>query len=225
MNELYLVKIQPQTSITLPEAEYLLEKNAITHPIQQLNWEQFHYSPKVAFRIAHTGDRIWLKYYVCEKYIRAMETRINGRVHKDSCVEFFISFDKENYYNFEFNCIGIAHVAYGSGRSKRKFVNTQLIEKIEIQSSLGNKPFDTRSGDFTWEMMIRIPIECFAFSDVKNLSNLSGSANFYKCGDATTEPHYLSWNSIETDNPDFHRPDFFGKVFFPDLSPSNLVRS
>lgn len=142
MNELYLVKIQPQTSVTLLEAEYLLEKNAITHPIQQLNWEQFHYSPKVAFRIAHTGDRIWLKYYV------------------------------------------------------------------------SNKPFDTQSGDFTWEMMIRIPIECFAFSDVKNLSNLSGSANFYKCGDATTEPHYLSWNSIETDNPDFHRPDFFGKVFF-----------
>ena len=38
--------------------------------------------------------------------------------------------------------------------------------------------------------------------------------NFYKCASATSEPHYLSWNPILTDKPDFHRPDFFGDIYF-----------
>ena len=41
--------------------------------------------------------------------------------------------------------------------------------------------------------------------------------NFYKCGDKQVEPHYLSWNPVLTDNPDFHRPEYFGKVIFEDM--------
>ena len=214
MNQLYIIKIDASESITLAEAENLLERKAISHPIQVLNWLKFSYSPKVSFRIAHTGDEIWLKYYVMEEHVRALETRINGGVYKDSCVEFFISLDGKNYYNFEFNCIGIVHLAYGPGRSKRQFVDTRLIEEIEIRSTLGNEPFDTRSGYFEWEMMIRIPIKCFVFSNIEDLRNVKGSANFYKCGDETTIPHYLSWNSIKTGNPDFHRLEYFGQLFF-----------
>jgi len=33
-------------------------------------------------------------------------------------------------------------------------------------------------------------------------------ANFYKCGDELPLPHYLSWNPIYTETPDFYRPDF-----------------
>ena len=36
--------------------------------------------------------------------------------------------------------------------------------------------------------------------------------NFYKCGDATLLPHYLSWSQIDTEQPDFHRPEFFGEL-------------
>ncbi|MDE6137165.1 MAG: hypothetical protein K2F97_06800, partial [Muribaculaceae bacterium] len=36
--------------------------------------------------------------------------------------------------------------------------------------------------------------------------------NFYKCASATSQPHYLSWNPIDTPEPDFHRPEFFGKL-------------
>jgi hypothetical protein len=39
-------------------------------------------------------------------------------------------------------------------------------------------------------------------------------ANFYKCGDELQTPHFLSWNPIEIDQPDFHRPDFFGTLEF-----------
>jgi hypothetical protein len=39
-------------------------------------------------------------------------------------------------------------------------------------------------------------------------------ANFYKCGDGTSVPHYLSWNQVITETPDFHRPEFFGEISF-----------
>ena len=39
-------------------------------------------------------------------------------------------------------------------------------------------------------------------------------ANFFKCADGTPHIHFLSWNPIGTPSPDFHRPAFFGELFF-----------
>ncbi len=214
MNQLYIKHIPVNKQLSDAEAEHLLESKTIIHHVQVINWKEFSYKPNVRFRIGHTGDEIWLKYYVDEQHIRAKETRTNGEVYKDSCVEFFMSHDNRNYYNFEFSCIGTVHLAWGEGRHNRKFVDPKTVEKIVTESSLGNQPFDSKSGDFSWEMMIRIPRECLAFSNLKTLKGLKAGANFYKCGDETAEPHFVTWNPVATENPDYHRPDFFGKVEF-----------
>ena len=39
-------------------------------------------------------------------------------------------------------------------------------------------------------------------------------ANFYKCGDKTLQPHFLSWSPIHSEKPDFHRPEDFGIINF-----------
>ena len=214
MNHLFVKKINAKKSVSFAEAESLLEKQTITNPVQVLNWEEFSYQPKVYFRIGHISNEIWLKYYVEEKHIRAVETRTNGEVYKDSCVEFFISPDGENYYNFEFSCIGTIHLAFGSGRGNRKFVEPATVEKIEIKSTLGNKPFEAKSGHYEWEMMIRIPIESFAYSNLESFNELKAAANFYKCGDETAVPLFVTWKPVKTASPDYHRPEFFGKVSF-----------
>jgi len=214
MKELFIRKIKTNKQVSLHEAAHLLETQTISNPIDNVNWKNYSYKPLVDFRIGHTGTEIWLKYNVQEKHILALETRINGEVYKDSTVEFFISVDGRNYYNFEFSCIGTIHLAFGPGRGNRNRVNPELIKKIEIESSLGNQPFEEKTGNFNWEIMIRIPITCFEFDSLKTFDALQASANFYKCGDATSEPHYISWNPVETQNPDYHRPEFFGKVFF-----------
>ncbi len=214
MKELYIKQINPDKKVSLKEAGYLLETQTVTHPIDTLNWVGYPYKPKLNFRIGHTGTEIWLKFYVEEKHILAMETRTNGDVYKDSCVEFFIAFDSNNYYNFEFSCIGTRHLSFGPGRGNRTRISPAIVEQIEIESSLGNQPFEAKSGNFEWEMMIRIPVFCFTFNDISSLEKTLASANFYKCGDATAEPHFVTWNPIETENPDYHRPEFFGKVQF-----------
>ena len=41
-------------------------------------------------------------------------------------------------------------------------------------------------------------------------------ANFYKCGDLTVNKHYLAWQPVGTERPDYHRPEYFGPMVFGD---------
>ncbi len=214
MEKLFIKEIKIKKPVTFAEAEHLLEQHSVTHTIGNLNWKEFSYKPEVRFRIAHISNEIWLKYYVKEKYVKAIETRTNGDVYKDTCVEFFIAPTGKNYYNFEISCIGTIHLAYGEGRNGRKFVDPDMIAKIERVSTLGNQPFEEKSGNFDWEIMIRIPVEVLTYSKIKSLSGLKGTANFYKCGDETSIPHYVTWNPVKTKEPDYHRPEFFGQIQF-----------
>lgn len=214
MKNLFVKKTDAKKNLLISEIDHILETQTVSHSIDHRNWESFDYKPNVLFRIAHCTDEIWLKFEVKEKNIRAVETKINGDVYKDSCVEFFISFNPGNYYNLEFNCIGIPHVAYGKGRNNRKFVSEDLIKKMEIVSSLGNRAFTEKSGNFNWQMVIRIPVEIFSYSDIKSYNGIKAKANFYKCGDETSTPHYLTWNPVNTVSPDYHRSEFFGNLLF-----------
>lgn len=213
MKTLFVKKLT-QKKVNLSEAGHILEVEAVANPIDTINWKDFSYRPRVAFRIGYTKNEIWLKYAVSEKYIRALETRTNGDVYKDSCVEFFVSFDGKNYYNLEINCIGILHLAYGSGRENRTFISPELIGNIQVETSLGAQPFEEKSGNFDWELTAGIPLGCFAFDKLEQLDGIKATANFYKCGDETAEPHYLTWNPVKTAAPDYHQPNYFGKIWF-----------
>lgn len=209
-------EIKYSGEIDLAKVSELLETQAELHSIDLINWDKFQYVPEVNFRIAHSNNQIWLKYYVKEKSILAEVAETNGGVSNDSCVEFF--FDPRadgNYYNFEFNCIGTTHLAYGPARKERLFVEPGIIEKdIKVSSSLGDQPFIENTGEHTWEMTIVIPASSLVHDQGIQLKGISTRANFYKCGDKTAEQHYLSWNPVGTERPDFHRPEYFGQVVF-----------
>jgi len=191
-----------------------LESQTDENSIARLNWSAYPYKPNVSFRIGHVEKEVLLKFDVAEERVRALETRTHGEVYKDSCVEFFISFDRTNYYNFEFNCIGTPHLAYGPAREHRTFLPLSLTERLVIHSSLGTQPFAEKAGFFKWTLSVRIPVACFAFDAIASLSGVQASANFYKVGSGLTVPHYVTWNPIHTPTPDYHRPEFFGSVLF-----------
>ena len=67
-------------------------------------------------------------------------------------------------------------------------------------------------GMFEWELTVKIPLNLMGL-DPENLPDKI-RANFYKCADDTDSMHFVSWSPIETENPDFHRPDFFGELYF-----------
>jgi hypothetical protein len=67
------------------------------------------------------------------------------------------------------------------------------------------------NGLFSWELCVRIPFHLMDIDADHLPPKLLG--NFYKCADATDQPHYVSWNPIKTEKPDFHRPEFFGEIY------------
>ena len=88
------------------------------------------------------------------------------------------------------------------------------MEKVSRWSSLGRTPFEERIGECTWEVALVIPYTVFIKHRITSLDGQTIKANFYKCGDELQTPHFLSWNPINIEKPDFHRPDFFGSLEF-----------
>jgi hypothetical protein len=156
-----------------------------------------------------------LLFDVSEKEILAKREGFNGEVWKDSCVEFFVSFDKrEYYYNFEINPIGAIHAAYGKSRYKRDYILEDELSKIEVITSYEKKTFGLKKGDFKWRVILIIPLSVFVFTKFENKKIKKMWGNFYKCGDELSKPHYISAFKIFTDKPDFHQPSFFKKIRF-----------
>jgi hypothetical protein len=212
MNKLIVEKIKKYIDITDLSLVSRFMDSQEFHKIDNQTWKEYTTETEVRFSIAYIADFLFLKYYVKEEEFKSVVRDINGEVHKDNCVEFFVSFDNNEYYNLEFNCLGNIKVGYGMEREKRKMLSEQFISKIEVYPSLiSNQP---KLNSFNWEILVLIPKELFCYSSITTFENLNCKANFYKCGDDLLKPHFLSWNKIETNTPDFHQPNFFGEVSF-----------
>jgi hypothetical protein len=181
-----------------------------------VNWpEEYPAKPKVSFKMAHNGTHLFLHYFVEEDEILAKTEEDNGPVWTDSCVEFFINFgDSPYYYNAEFSCIGKALLAYRPGREGAVHASSAIMNSIKRYPSLGTKTFDKKKGNFKWDLLVVIPVTAYWQSGLTTFSGVKAKANFYKCGDDLSVPHYISWNPILTKEPNFHAPQFFGEIEF-----------
>ncbi|QEN08520.1 hypothetical protein EXM22_11180 [Oceanispirochaeta crateris] len=204
------------------EAQFSMEFDQIGRPasIQNAPWSEFPDKPDVQFRIAWCQDTFLLKYYVREREILGTYTQDGSDVFEDSCVELFLSPEgKESYYNFEFNCIGCALGQLGSQRDDRVPVENTLLDQIIRIPSLGRSPYHNYHEGLvveapSWSLMVVIPVSVFFRESYTSFSGLKMRGNLYKCGDQLETPHYLCWNPIESEAPDFHRPEHFGELWF-----------
>lgn len=180
------------------------------------NWPgQYPCVPEVSFRMFHTGDYLMLRYDVSERYTAARVTSDNGEVWNDSCVEFFIAPDSSRYYNFETSCIG--RMLIGNRKSKTDFVlaSPEVLASVKRITTLPQGvPFDEREGDNRWSLTLAIPPQALFGHKLTDWSGVCARMNVYKCGDGLSHPHYISWQPIDTPEPNFHCPEFFGEVRF-----------
>ena len=202
----------------LPELEEMrineigsyLTATTLWHPVKSINWpDQFPYKPTVKFMIARSGKSLYIHFKSEEKDCKAVYTEDHDPVWQDSCVEFFALIPNEKgYANFEFNCIGTCLATKRDARNVniRPF-SAEDMATIERHASLGREAISIED-KITWELTVKIPFKLLGITIVDKTVSLK--ANFYKCGDGTQNPHYLSWSEIETPTPDFHRPEFFG---------------
>lgn len=179
--------------------------------LNQVNWQAFPGKPLTEVFLGWNVDRLLLHFCVREPSFKAEVCEANGPVHLDSCVEFFFAQeDSSDYYNLEINGCGCVHLAYGPDRNHRTFVDPEFFP--DICSSM--PPQALTEGDISWELTVGLPILKLLKIEDKDLLTLALKGNFYKCGDGLPDPHYLSWAPINTNKPDFHRPEFFKPIRF-----------
>lgn len=199
----------------LNEISDKLDDPEIRNPVNVLNWEGFDYKPDVKFSAGYTDNEILLKFYITEDYFKAEKNETNQMVCEDSCVEFFVSpGDDGIYYNLEFNGIGTCLLGSGTARANRRVADPGVVSKIRRKTSVGAYPVSEKKGRFSWTLTTAIPTEVFFRHKIKKLQGMIFRANFYKCGDKLSVPHYLTWNPVGTVKPDYHRPEYFGILKF-----------
>ena len=182
--------------------------------VEKVNWpEQYPYKPLTQFNLLRSDNSLFIRFYVRGNLLKATYSTDQSPVHKDSCVEFFTKeVDSDYYYNFEFNCTGTCKAArHYKDRYNSEDLTEDEMKRIERFSSLETKGTEKSNNQTKWELLVKIPFSLFGLDKNKLPEMISG--NFYKCGDKTKEPHYVTWAPVITEKPDFHRPEFFGEIF------------
>ena len=215
MKTIQIPFLEDLDNATTEEASTILEAAGRRVKLESVNWpEQYPYKPITYCNLARSSQSLFLRFYVWGNVLKAVYYTDQSPVHEDSCVEFFCKLkDEVEYRNFEFNCIGTCSASVRKGRKEdvRPF-SPEEMKTIKRLPSIVPKAFNELSGHFEWDLTVEIPFGLMGIVS-HNLPEYI-EANFYKCADDTEFPHFVSWNPIETEKPDFQRPEFFGKLVF-----------
>ncbi len=157
-------------------------------------------------QICYDKEKLYVHQKAVESSVRAENTHVLSQVCDDSCMEFFFCPEtgSNRYFNFEWNLNGCLYLGFRTGRINA--VRLQLQDHKTLFRFRSNKTPDG------WEIFFEIPVS-FLQLFIPDFSLQPGKtirANCYKCGNLTPKPHYLSWNPINSQTPDFHRPQDFG---------------
>jgi hypothetical protein len=184
--------------------------------------EGSRHRPVTRVKLVYDLDGLFGLFQVHDNYVRCLRTRFQSPVYKDSCVEFFVQPKPESgYFNFEINCGGALLASYitDSTRVHDGFkACTHLSEAdarcLRIFHSMPEVVQPELTDETTWRIEFFIPfalLEAYVGPITIEKGSVWG-ANFYKCGDDTSHPHWGAWSPVDELN--FHLPRCFGRLGF-----------
>lgn len=215
MNTLLIPKQNISQYETVFDKIKLLNEAGLHLSIDKVNWpNEFPKTLPVSVHIAHDNQKIYLYYQVEGEELRAVNTKDFMSVWEDSCVEFFMQRKGEKIYrNFEFNVHGVLLASKHETRNSSEKFSEEMMSSIKRFTTIRHIYKSNRQLS-DWTLYVEVPKSAIGFSQDEKLSQQTIGANFYKCGDETNEPHFISWNPIDLPKPDFHVPQFFGELTF-----------
>ena len=169
-----------------------------------------HTDVRAQAQICYDEENLYLHFTAWESEIRAEEEGLLGMPCWDSCMEFFFCPEEgdSRYLNFEMNPGGCLHIGFGAS------IETALkivINKDDREANIFAPEIAHFDGG--WELTYRIPVSFVRrlFPDFSLFSGKIIRANFYKCAEKTSAPHFLTWNIITRRGRSiFHTPAEFG---------------
>ena len=179
--------------------------------------------PLTRARMLHDGATLFGIFHVQDRYVLCRHLAYQGAVYRDACVEFFVKpRPDKGHMNFEMNCCGFLLCRYVEDPTrtpdnsfvKQSVLPAELGERIRLHGSLPGPIVEEIRTEVDWTLSFQIPVRVLeAF--VGPLGVLSGQAwraNFNKCAEDCSHPHWATWAPIGP-KLDFHQPDRFGTMY------------
>ena len=179
--------------------------------------------PKVEVKLLWDNRGLYVFFRVHDRYVRCLRTDYQAGVCKDSCAEFFVEPKKNRgYFNFEINCGGTMLLYYldypdrGTGRNKiKEAVPFSLGGTVRIYHSMPKVVYPEVVFEATWKLEYFIPFKLFEhyLGPLGKIAGQAWRANFYKCADECSHPHWESWAPLHG-KESFHVPEYFAPIHF-----------
>lgn len=182
--------------------------------------EEPSHQPKVQVRTAYDDKALYLLWKVEDNYVRAKCTKHQQDVCRDSCVEFFFTPGgdpkERGYFNLETNCTGVKLFGIHVPESSGKRLSADEYASITTASSLKDPIESEIEMPTTWTLESRIPLSLLEkYAKIERPApGVRWHANFYKCADESSHPHWLTWSPVTDAEAAFHRPEYFGILEF-----------
>ncbi|HVM48357.1 MAG TPA: carbohydrate-binding family 9-like protein [Candidatus Acidoferrum sp.] len=197
-------------------------RTAETLELRHFRPESSDHHPRTFARLLHSGSGLHGIFQVHDRHVRCVRTAYFDQVWKDSCVEFFVQPRPDRgYFNLECNCGGAHLCSYITNPERtpdgfKEFTKlpASIGGRIQVRSSLPPRIEPEITEPVVWTLAFYAPFELFE-AYVGALEPVSGQAwraNFHKCADESSHPHWGTWAPLEALN--FHDPKCFGSLAF-----------
>ncbi len=193
--------------------------------VDQFHPESSDHRPRVQAKLLYDDRSLYVQFRVFDRYVRCVETRDQGRVYLDSCVEFFVQPGEDasrGYFNFEMNCGGALLLYYIERPGKtltRALANfapvgSDWLEQVRRFQTLPRRVEPEMTEPVEWRVAYAVPMKMFEHyvGAMPPPEKRAWRGNFFKCADATSHPHWGMWSPVEILN--FHQPEKFGELRF-----------
>ncbi|HNR29972.1 MAG TPA: carbohydrate-binding family 9-like protein [Candidatus Hydrogenedentes bacterium] len=196
--------------------------------VASLNVAHFHpessaHRPRTEAKLVYDAAGLYGMFRVEDRYVVCAHTAYQSPVCRDSCVEFFVRpRPDKGYMNFEMNCCGALLLYYiedptrtPDGFAKFTKVPADVGGQVGVRGTFDGPNAEEIAEPVVWTLTFRIPITVLE-AYVGALGDPSGqewAANFYKCADGSSHPHWGAWASIG-EQLNFHQPECFGALCF-----------
>ena len=157
-------------------------------------------------QLCYDDQALYVRMWAEEQAVRATYAADDplAKCYEDSCMEFFLApiADDARYMNFEFN----------PNCAVCNEIGTHKEDRIRLLPGAGVLDASSALTNDGWEIAYRIPFDYIRtlYPAFEPESGMQMRGNFYKCGNLTANKHYLAWNPVDSDTPNFHVPKSFG---------------
>jgi len=177
--------------------------------------------PKTQAKLLYDDEAIYVIFRVEDRYVRAVAERHQGLVCRDSCAEFFFAPGddvSQGYFNLEMNCGGTMLYHFQViPRKDQVHIKESDLARVVVAHTMPRTVEPEIAAPTTWVIEYRLPTDTLGDyhpNPVRPAPGVTWRANFFKCADATSHPHWLTWSFVDRPRPDFHVPEYFGTLRF-----------